>query len=862
VRFAGVPQLVRSRFYREHVFPRVGELGASERDGAMLAVLHELHALSGEDGGFLRALRELAFVPVCSGALRCASELFHPRVSEAAELLDGAEVFPSGSFADAEVLSVLERLGMRNTITRSAVLQSARSVEALLAAGEPEKAKRLGKSLLRFIDANLESLPIEDLEVVGAPGLTPLANDSSFLTALGSTAWMPVVQAQPHPSLPWMPKQPAVAAPREMRPYSECWLISHSLSVLDGELSCEALLKSFEWDQPPRPGVVCAQLVQFAEQYDAGCAPEDTFLWRTLLLPAYAQLMGLIESPNFSAVAIMLQTRKCLWVGREHGFLSPEHLIFDPEKKFKAASPYLASVTSALEAFEPLLKALNVREAFRPEDFVHANTCFLRDAAEKPLSPEALTACVATLEAASTAVTEGEDKAAYSGYTFSMPNAQGVLRPASELTFDDAPWMSSTLRQRPDGGGVQFVHSSISAQLAESLGARSLRYLLLLEEKLTDTLPCPGMEGIKRALSDAGHEAHLLLDLLEVADSLGAHAVNFVLDGRSHPTQSLISPVLASFQNEALCMYMPGVKLTAEQVCKLQHPSGGGGKAGGARLLSMYFLSEVPCIVSGAAMYMFDPSGKYITSSVSAQADGGGGSSKTTGGIGRAYPLVPNDLPNRFPDQFAPLAHFGFRPSGGRPMDGTLIRLPLRSHLLAAHSTLSSQFWTIPRVRNLMHVLRKNSPTLLLGLDHVEALTAAEWQPGSASPATTLKVSIAMPPQEGSAQRGALARDTAWKSVSFFGMLSGKSTTKESHMLLDVNQIYRDHVHKPEEEPAPKSPQTSTAERTATAAQLVGETPLRQRAVSQPSPPSLGVRECRGTGRDGAQTNRSRGGSF
>ena len=34
-------------------------------------------------------------------------------------------------------------------------------------------------------------------------------------------------------------------------------------------------------------------------------------------------------------------------------------------------------------------------------------------------------------------------------------NAEGVLRPAADLTFHDAPWMSSTLRQRPDGGGVR-----------------------------------------------------------------------------------------------------------------------------------------------------------------------------------------------------------------------------------------------------------------------------------------------------------------------------------------------------------------------------------------------------------------------
>ena len=515
IAFAGIPQLVRSRYYREHVFPRVAELGSSKRDGAMLSALHELHALSNEDGGFISALRELAFVPVGSGSLHRACDLFHPRVSEAAELLDGAEVFPSGAYAEVDVLSVLERLGMRNTITRSAVLQSAKSVEALMNAKEPEAAKRRGKSLLRYIN---EESWVTDVQVFAAQGsastAAPPASErpgvpDEFVTELSRIAWMPIVASPPHPSLPWCGQQQgSVAPPQEVRPAKEMWLVSHCLGVLDGELTSEILLKAFEWDQPPRPGVVCAQLVQFAEQYDPSVAPEDAFLWEKLLLPTYAQLMGLIDSPSFTAVVAMLQSRKCLWIGREHGFLSPEHLIFDPEKSFTATSPYLSRVTSALEAFEPLLRALNVRDAFEPLDYAHANACFVRDGSEKPLPPETLKLCVATLEAAYAATTsgaEGSDAASgLSGHSIFLPDANGVLRLASELTYDDAPWMSSTLRERPDGGGVQFVHESVSTKLAESLGARSLRYLLLLEEKLTDSLPCPGIEPIKRALSDGG----------------------------------------------------------------------------------------------------------------------------------------------------------------------------------------------------------------------------------------------------------------------------------------------------------------------------------------------------------------------
>ena len=63
----------KSAFFREHVFPRLSELDTTQRDGAMLDVLHGLHALCGEDDGFLASLRGLAFVPVRSGALRCAS---------------------------------------------------------------------------------------------------------------------------------------------------------------------------------------------------------------------------------------------------------------------------------------------------------------------------------------------------------------------------------------------------------------------------------------------------------------------------------------------------------------------------------------------------------------------------------------------------------------------------------------------------------------------------------------------------------------------------------------------------------------------------------------------------------------------
>ena len=248
VLFAGIPQIGRSRFYREHVFPRLGELQASERDRAMVGALYELHALSVEDAGFVDALRELAFVPVARGGLRRASELFHPRVGEAAELLDGAEVYPSGSFAEADALSVLERLGMRALVTRSAVLQSARAIETLsgLDVGdEGDAARRRGFKLLAFVNTHLERLPVDVDE------FQPLLDDVEFTRALAKTAWMPVLRTATHPQLPWAARQSSVAAPEALRPLKDMWLVSHCLGVLEGELTCAPLVAAFGWDAPP-----------------------------------------------------------------------------------------------------------------------------------------------------------------------------------------------------------------------------------------------------------------------------------------------------------------------------------------------------------------------------------------------------------------------------------------------------------------------------------------------------------------------------------------------------------------------------------------------------------------------------------
>ena len=395
LRFLGVEQPSRSAFFREHVFPRLSDLGASQRDGAMLDVLHGLHALCGEDDGFLASLRGLAFVPVRSGALRCASALFHPKVQEAEELLDGAEAFPCGGFADASVLGVLERLGMRSRVTRSAVLQSARSIQDL-ATSDGAAATRRARALLRYVDLNAESIPAEPLPPSGTLSLAPLAQPAtvhalgveihlspppppppptddddevdmgpSFESQLCSTAWLPVLSTPPHPGMPWGERASVVAAPATVRPVGDAWLVSHCMGILDGDLASPYLWSLFGWHEPARPAVVCAQLVHFAGAFKEEVGPCGDELWRQLLRPAYAQLEGLVDTTPAAVqgVAAMLRARPCLWLGDAVGFVSPEHVAFDGGAGLEPGAPtlYVGVATAELREYEGLLRALGVR---------------------------------------------------------------------------------------------------------------------------------------------------------------------------------------------------------------------------------------------------------------------------------------------------------------------------------------------------------------------------------------------------------------------------------------------------------------------------------------------------------------------
>ncbi len=139
-----------------------------------------------------------------------------------------------------------------------------------------------------------------------------------------------------------------------------------------------------------------------------------------------------------------------------------------------------------------------------------------------------------------------------------VPDQNRKMSPASELVFNDAPWIVDPAILSK----YTIVAPEISNELAEKIGCQSLRKLVVGGEQKRDTsvLTCPNSRTISARLGnfalDPGFTKftpvmqYMLFDLLEIADSTGCTNVQFFYDTNSYPTQSLLHSTLSTFQGK------------------------------------------------------------------------------------------------------------------------------------------------------------------------------------------------------------------------------------------------------------------------------------------------------------------------
>lgn len=740
----GVVHLGRPLFYKRRVLNRLHELSPKLRDQMMLCILKELPQLAAVDPSIREVLKHLAFVPTASGTLRTPSTLYDPRSMELTALLDDQESFPVGIFVADEVLEMLQGLGLKVGVVPETLVQSARQVEALMGT-DRDLAHKKGQALLSYLVLNagrwLLPQPFEDFNKTlggrmfhkvssmfqGADAMSLEMAMSSFWNELRNICWCPVLLHPPHPHLPWPLVDSAVAPPQHVRLQEDIWLVSASMRILDGECRSLVLASKLGWASRPSGRCLAAQLLELGKNH---VVVEDQGLGQALATAVpriYVLLNEMLGSDEMEIVKAVLEGSRWVWVGdgfasvREVAFSGPLHL-----------TPYLRVIPADLVPFKELLVELGVRETLTPNEFALILSNMANDKQGAPLDSWQLNAAVWLVQHLADLHFNGQEVTVY------VPDENSILVPASKLVYNDAPWLSNTgapttpmsapltgqTRTVATTTGLKFVHAKISTDVAERMGVRSLRRIMLAES--ADSMDL-GLHDAAEAFGQ--HEAlttrlknivdmyvdgpGILCELVQNADDAGATQVSFLLDRSEYGTSSVLSPKMADWQGPALYCRNDSVFTARDlyaisrigQDSKLEKPSAIG--RFGLGFNSVYHFTDIPGFISGGNLVMFDPHASHLP------------------GITPSHPglkisFVGRGLLEQFPDQLHPYLLFGC--DLRKPYPGTLFRFPLRNAKTAASSEIKQEIYSPEDVLSLFASFKSSAEEAMLFLRNVASI--------------------------------------------------------------------------------------------------------------------------------------------
>ncbi|XP_038054984.1 sacsin-like [Patiria miniata] len=246
---------------------------------------------------------------------------------------------------------------------------------------------------------------------------------------------------------------------------------------------------------------------------------------------------------------------------------------------------------------------------------------------------------------------------------------------------------------------------------------------------------------LKRVLDKYPEGGQILKELVQNADDAEAKNVIFLYDKSQHPSHQLWSETLKDFQGPALYAYNDAT-FKEQDWYNLQHPEQSGkqedlSKVGrfGLGFISVYHLTDMPCIVSENKIGFLDPLEKHFNHDPHTNTN-------YEGRRGKQWEMKA-DLLAKFPDQFSPylidLFHCNKNNFENGKLEGTIFRFPLRT----SKSLISKSVFTDhARVHDLFASFQRDAEISLLFLKHVESIAVYERDHQDANPRLICKVQI------------------------------------------------------------------------------------------------------------------------
>ena len=365
-----------------------------------------------------------------------------------------------------------------------------------------------------------------------------------------------------------------------------------------------------------------------------------------------------------------LKTTKSLWTG--HGFISPDVVA----KSWDGKGPYLYSVHYLLKTKNNLIRVLEFKDKFSPEDFLHALEQAYEENNGRSITHEkAILKTILDILHELVRLLNGTDSDLTEDQVCYVPDTSGILRKTSELAYNDAPWCEV-------GEGMFFVHDEVPRGIATKLGVIPVRSKALEQYESTeqhwDGVPFGQHEKltqrIRNILEDYPRGITVLKELLQNADDAKATKMYVILDKRKHGREKLPSSEWEDLQGPALLVWndrgFSEVDLKGIQELGLGSKRSSSESIGqfGIGFNVVYHLTDCPSFfTNGDTFCVLDPHCRYVPRADALKP-------------GRRYDGVDTNFWNRWNDLKSAYLYQGSVEKCPEEVQnsGTLFRFPLR----------------------------------------------------------------------------------------------------------------------------------------------------------------------------------------
>ena len=766
---AGASKAVSSRtynkvqFFEKVFFPHIESIPAGARDLLILEALPQAR----HDSNLAVVLKNWQCVPVGNGTrFEKPSKLVDPRSPLYVLYGKNESLAPYQKYSsDFEILDALCSLGMKyqaKDVSWEDVVNKCRSLQSCK---DPTLVRETVQAALLVID--------EKIATESDKSFSSLRHFQQVLADL------PFLLAKPRPSDFLLPlwagmsdmalktSQQKIQLHRASVLFSpECLglvccikpIMDESILPRDPSNVFSFLKIGINWKEPT--------ISQVADQLDVLTNPEHEQKLKDrkfreeieqLCLSCYAFLQMKCTGPKSQQRAVYDALKGRYFVLCEQRFLLPNQLAFNFPHN---GSPYLFQLPDSYKReFPDLFRITEVKDQFSVKDFVEALQS-LHDARPRVKLDRDSYSLAATLlgllkESMKQAGLRTSEVIERYGPIY-LPDSSNFLRSTSEMNIDEVTSQSTPPVSRSSSVKMsRDVQPPLSTQhnpVQRHQPEHSQRYSSTgysqsssrLNEPAVRTSRAFGTRGpetlitrLRRVICGGrSNDRDILKELLRVADDAGATEVCFVKDPRTHRThedfwQQQQGPSLCVHFNKSLTnthlenILAYGHTRRGRGISKLGDP----GKTGlyGVGFDSSYRLTDIPSILTGdgssESICIFDPQARFIGGTTFEEP------ARQFDALNAIRQSNPGVLNSYLEDKFS-------------IQDGTTIRLPLRTPVMAAQSELSEEQVVFKTLDVLFDKFRQEIFDCILFLESVSSVSIFEIEPNTDVLRELYKISV------------------------------------------------------------------------------------------------------------------------